>query len=147
MSTRQVVMSAVSKQEDDPRTNAMNVQITKRETEVLSLIAGGLTAARAARILNLSVHTVNRHVTNMIRRSGATNSVELVALAYHAGVLDLSTWPPCPARRSRFRLPLLRDPVDQIELENSITRNQATLESVPLESSDSFRLRTQEISR
>lgn len=54
---------------------------------MLCLVADGLSNAEIAGSMNISGHTVDRHVTQMLRRSGARNRAGLVSLAFCAGVL------------------------------------------------------------
>jgi DNA-binding NarL/FixJ family response regulator len=68
--------------------------LTERETVVLCLVAAGLSNAEISRRLHLSTHTIDRHLANMLRRTGAQNRAGLVARAYHAGVLVTGSWPP-----------------------------------------------------
>jgi DNA-binding NarL/FixJ family response regulator len=73
--------------------------LTERETVVLCLVAAGLSNAEISVRLHLSTHTIDRHLANMLRRSGAQNRAGLVARAYHAGVLVTGSWPPRPSVR------------------------------------------------
>jgi len=72
---------------------------TKREIEVLRLVAAGLTNRDVAKSLNLSTHTVDRHVGAMLRRSRARNRTSMVAVAYSAGILIPGEQPPRPSGR------------------------------------------------
>jgi len=74
--------------------HSLGLRLTSREVEVLCLLAAGLSSDEAAEELVLSPHTVIRHVTHMMMRSGARSRTELVARAYVAGVLDSAAWPP-----------------------------------------------------
>ncbi|MBV9449441.1 MAG: helix-turn-helix transcriptional regulator [Streptosporangiaceae bacterium] len=60
----------------------------------MCLLAAGYSSDEAAIRLVLSPHTIVRHVTHMMMRSGARSRTELVARAYAAGVLDNGVWPP-----------------------------------------------------
>lgn len=60
---------------------------TEAETKVLCLVADGLSNLEIAEAMNVSAHTVDRHLTQMLRRSGARNRAGLVSLAFRAGVL------------------------------------------------------------
>ena len=73
--------------------------LTERETMVLCLVAAGLSNAEISARLHLSTHTIDRHLANMLRRSGAPNRAGLVARAYHAGVLVAGSWPPRTSAR------------------------------------------------
>ncbi|MDA3616044.1 LuxR C-terminal-related transcriptional regulator [Polluticaenibacter yanchengensis] len=52
--------------------------LTKREKEVLTLIAKGLSSTEIANQLRLSNHTIIRHRKNIIKKTNAKNSAELI---------------------------------------------------------------------
>jgi len=54
--------------------------LTRRESEVLELVAGGLAAKQIARRLGLSVLTVNEHLRATYRKAGINGRDELLAL-------------------------------------------------------------------
>jgi DNA-binding CsgD family transcriptional regulator/tetratricopeptide (TPR) repeat protein len=54
-----------------PSTRAHAARLTARESEVLALVAQGLTNAEIARRLVLSVRTVDRHVSSALHKLGA----------------------------------------------------------------------------
>jgi DNA-binding NarL/FixJ family response regulator len=60
---------------------------TEGEIKVLCLVANGLSNLEIARSMSISGHTVDRHVTQMLRRSGARNRAGLVSIAFRAGIL------------------------------------------------------------
>lgn len=64
---------------DEPR-------LTPRETEVLRLVAKGLTARAIATRLTLSHRTVENHVQNSLRKLQLTNRVELTRYAIERGL-------------------------------------------------------------
>jgi DNA-binding NarL/FixJ family response regulator len=64
--------------------------ITKREAEVLGLIAAGLTVEEAAAELFLSQDTVQTHVRNSVRKLGARGRLHAVVLALRRGDLKVS---------------------------------------------------------
>ncbi|MFI0163211.1 PAS domain S-box protein [Streptomyces sp. NPDC017095] len=70
------------------------VRATEAERQVLALLAGGATTARAARELGLSRDGVTYHLRRLSARWGAANRTELVARAYALGVLLPGVWPP-----------------------------------------------------
>jgi DNA-binding NarL/FixJ family response regulator len=72
---------------------------TGRELDILSLIASGHTNNSIARTLQISAHTVARHVTSMLRRANAANRAALVTRAYSTGVLTMSGRGPEPTGR------------------------------------------------
>ena len=59
--------------------------LTDREREVAGLVAAGKRNIDIARTLFLSPKTVERHVTNALRKMGATNRTELAALLAEQG--------------------------------------------------------------
>jgi PAS domain S-box-containing protein len=61
--------------------------LTPRQTEVLMLIANGMSTDQIAQSLHLSRETVRNHVRNILRRLGVHSRVEAVAVAYRDGLL------------------------------------------------------------
>ena len=66
---------------DEPR-------LTPRETEVLRLVAKGLSARAIAARLTLSHRTVENHVQNSLRKLQLSNRVELARYAIEKGLDD-----------------------------------------------------------
>lgn len=62
-------------------------RLTPRELEVLGLIAQGLSDREAAAQLGLSEHTIHRHVTNILTKSGLPSRAAAVAQAARQGLL------------------------------------------------------------
>jgi len=62
--------------------------LTRRETEVLQLIAKGYTNRQVADALSLSVRTVETHRANLMGKLGVTSRVALVRFAKERGWLD-----------------------------------------------------------
>ena len=62
--------------------------LTKREREVLGHIVAGRTYGEIARALYLSEKTVSSHVSNILRKTGSTNRVDLARRAQHDHVHD-----------------------------------------------------------
>ena len=61
--------------------------LTRRETEVLRLVAAGLSNREIASSLVLSEHTVHRHVANILRRLGQSSRAAAAAQATRAGLI------------------------------------------------------------
>ena len=61
--------------------------LTPRESEVLTLLADGLTNKGIAQILEVSPHTVKFHVTSILEKLGAQSRTEAVTIATRAGLL------------------------------------------------------------
>lgn len=61
--------------------------LTKREMEILTLIAQGLSNQQIADLLVISVGTVKGHVTQILSKLNAQNRTDAVARAHHLGLL------------------------------------------------------------
>ncbi|WP_255566691.1 response regulator transcription factor [Iamia sp. SCSIO 61187] len=61
--------------------------MTKREREVLHLVAEGLTNQAIAAELVLSVHTVRTHVQTILTKLGAHSKLEAAAVAKRRRIL------------------------------------------------------------
>lgn len=62
--------------------------LTKRERQVLQLIAQELSTAEVADKLKITHDTVNKHLTNARRKLGARNTTAAVAQAWRLGLVD-----------------------------------------------------------
>ena len=74
------------KQADDDGQN----KISKREIEVLKLIAVGNTNEEIADQLNISVTTIRTHRANLIRKTSCTNTASLVMYAIKHKLVEVS---------------------------------------------------------
>ena len=63
-------------------------QITASETEIVRLIAQGLTTKEIAAQKFLSFHTVMTHRRNILRKLGVSNASELIMYAVSSGIID-----------------------------------------------------------
>ena len=73
---------------DAPATEANgDSPLSSRETEVLRLVAAGLTNREIASSLVLSEHTVHRHVANVLRKLGRSSRAAAAASATRAGLI------------------------------------------------------------
>lgn len=61
--------------------NTNSISITKREQEILNLIAQGNTNAKISDILNISIRTVESHRYNLMHKLDIKNTAELVRYA------------------------------------------------------------------
>lgn len=64
--------------------------LTDREREVLRLVAQGLPGKQIARALDISERTVKFHTSSILRKLGADNRAQAVALATQRGLIDLT---------------------------------------------------------
>lgn len=62
--------------------------LTRRQRQILQLLADGHSTARAARALDLSGETVRTHTKAILARLGARDRAHAVALAMRAGLID-----------------------------------------------------------
>jgi DNA-binding CsgD family transcriptional regulator len=73
--------------------------LTAREREILSHVAVGRTYREIARTLVISEKTVSVHISNMLRKTGTANRIELAQLAQRqAGPAETPDTTPPPAR-------------------------------------------------
>ena len=61
--------------------------LTRREIEVLELLAEGLSTREVGRRLGVSLFTVRSHVESILHKTGVHTQAQAVAYAYHAGLL------------------------------------------------------------
>jgi RNA polymerase sigma factor (sigma-70 family) len=62
--------------------------LSKRENEILVLIANGLTTKKIAQKLYLSIHTVNNHRKNILKKLKVKSPVQLISFALESGIID-----------------------------------------------------------
>ena len=75
----------------------VEVRLTRRESEVLHWLVAGRTTAEIAARSHRSVHTVSNQVRGILRKLGAGNRVEAIAIALSVGLID----PLAPVQRTR----------------------------------------------
>jgi DNA-binding NarL/FixJ family response regulator len=81
----------------DPQAGSAELsELTKREREILGLVAAGLTNAEIARRLIISPLTAKTHVARILAKVDCHDRAQLVALAYETGLVR-------PGVRSRSR--------------------------------------------
>ena len=61
--------------------------MSPRQTEILNLVAKGLSNKEIARMLGLSTDTVKEHVTRILERIGATSRTEAATMAVNLGLI------------------------------------------------------------
>gem|GEM_PF-5853245 len=70
--------------------NTLHNPISRREIEVLSLIASGYTMNEIGEILFISKHTSISHKRQLLNKLNARNCAHLVSIAYEKGLISLS---------------------------------------------------------
>jgi DNA-binding NarL/FixJ family response regulator len=73
----------------DAATRAVE-HLGPRETEILRLLASGMTSDAIAKLLNLSPKTVRNHHYTIKAKIGVQNDAQLVWLAVSAGLIDMT---------------------------------------------------------
>ncbi|WP_323746740.1 response regulator transcription factor [Catenulispora pinisilvae] len=69
------------------RARARLAGVTEREHEVLALVARGLANSEIAAELVISLATAKTHVANLLTKLDARDRIQLVILAYEAGIV------------------------------------------------------------
>lgn len=72
----------------------MAISLTKRESEILELIAKELTTEEVAKHLAISTSTVESHRRNLLKKASVKNSVGLIKEAFLRGWLVANTFAP-----------------------------------------------------
>jgi DNA-binding NarL/FixJ family response regulator len=95
--TKRLIEAYIS--EPEPKSAAIPDgldELTPREREVLLLIAGGNNNREIAETLQLSPLTAKTHVSRILMKMGARDRVQLVIMAYEAGLVPTGT-PSAPS--------------------------------------------------
>jgi LuxR family transcriptional regulator, quorum-sensing system regulator CviR len=81
---------------DVDRPRASPVALSAREREVMRWLNEGKSSWEASVILGVSERTVNFHVYNVIKKLGAANRAQALAIAARSGLLDSGVGDPAP---------------------------------------------------
>ena len=84
--TRRLIEEFARRPEPTPSSLAPVDALTDRETEVLHLVAKGLSNAEIAGELIMSPATAKTHVSRLLTKLGARDRTQLVMIAYETGV-------------------------------------------------------------
>lgn len=67
----------------------MNERLTKREQEVLKLLADGFSTPEIGDKLHISQKTVKNHRANMMEKTKTRNVAHLIAMGFRRGLLGV----------------------------------------------------------
>jgi DNA-binding NarL/FixJ family response regulator len=84
--TRRLINDLVLKPVSTGPPDARLAVLTPRETEILVLVARGLSNAELSTSLFLSGHTVKTHVSNILAKLGLRDRVQAVVFAHESGL-------------------------------------------------------------
>ena len=84
--TRTLIEEFAKRSQDSPPPPALD-ELTERETEVLRLLARGLSNRELADQLVLSEHTAKTHVARILTKLGLRDRTQAVILAYESGLV------------------------------------------------------------
>ncbi len=73
--------------QEKPTGEGMSDRLTGRELELLNLIAEGKTNKEIAGLLEISIHTVQTHRLNLMKKLGVHDSTQLVRYAIRRGLI------------------------------------------------------------
>lgn len=75
-------------QQDQPKTQKKQTDLSKREIEILQLIAEGFSNKQIGEKIFISHRTVDKHRANMMQKIGAKNVAEMVSYAIRNELID-----------------------------------------------------------
>jgi DNA-binding NarL/FixJ family response regulator len=84
-----IIFKKYSQNVSKKKTKEDSIKLTKREIEIIKLIAEGLTSQEMADKLFISPRTVETHRANLMKKVGVKNAVELVKKAQQLDLLQI----------------------------------------------------------
>ncbi len=89
----------------DRGAQALRMPLSRREFQVMQLIAEGMENAAIAKVLFLSVETVRTHVKSILRKLSARDRTHAVTIAFRSGLLQLTPLPPTETKSENNPVP------------------------------------------
>ncbi|WP_030690128.1 response regulator transcription factor [Streptomyces globisporus] len=86
--TRRLIKQFTERPMTAPAPRRRAEGITDREREVLTLVGRGLSNTEIAETLHISIATAKTYVTRLLAKLGARDRVQLVIIAYEAGLVS-----------------------------------------------------------
>ena len=87
-----VIASYVNRQQKDKVQTTGYHQLSDREKQVFRLLVEGNSTAQVSGILCVSIKTAEKHRTNINKKLGISNPVEMVKYAVRTGLIDPENW-------------------------------------------------------
>jgi two-component system response regulator NreC len=81
------VLDIITRQTPNVNNEQLRLKLTRREYEILKLIARGYTSTQIAEKLVLSVHTINSHRKNILKKLNLKSPTQLVAYVHSIGLI------------------------------------------------------------
>lgn len=81
------VLNRIIEFSDEEKEETKIALLTRREKEILKLIADGKSNQEIADFLYISIHTVHSHRKNMLKKLNLKNTPELIKIAYKNGLI------------------------------------------------------------
>lgn len=72
---------------EDPSKPVSGISLTRRENEILALMAKGYSGPEISKMLIISEHTVRTHRKNILAKTNSRNSKELLRKAFECGLI------------------------------------------------------------
>ncbi len=81
------VLELLTHVEGNDPDDCIPTNLSAREVEILKLIATGYSTARISESLHISIHTVNSHRKNILKKLKLSSPTQLVAYAHEIGLV------------------------------------------------------------
>jgi two-component system response regulator NreC len=89
---KEVFQNYLRNRQDDPGTPSGYDLLTEREQQVFRLLVAGSSTQQISNSLELSPKTIEKHRTNVCKKLGIRNLVDMVKYAVQLGIIDTDTW-------------------------------------------------------